>query len=73
MAQVKSNNDTKSSKGSKGSSGGSKQSVKTHTVKRGETLSSIARKYGCTVKEIKKWNNMKSDKVQAGQKLKIKK
>lgn len=73
MAQVKSNNDTKSTKGSKSSSGGSKQSVKTHTVKRGETLSSIARKYGCTVKEIKKWNNMKSDKVQAGQKLKIKK
>ena len=25
------------------------------------------------IKEIKKWNNMKSDKVQAGQKLKIKK
>ncbi len=47
--------------------------VRTHTVKRGETLSSIARKYHCTVKDIKKWNGLKRDNVQAGQKLKIKK
>jgi len=47
--------------------------VRTHTVKRGETLSSIARKYNCTVKDIKKWNGLKRDNVQAGQKLKIKK
>ena len=74
-AQVKSDSGSSSSKSSKSSnkSGGSKQSVKTHTVKRGETLSSISRKYGCTVKELKTWNNLKSDKVNAGQKLKIKK
>ena len=47
--------------------------VRTHTVKRGETLSSIARKYHCTVKELKQWNGLKRDNVQAGQKLKIKK
>ena len=47
--------------------------VKTHTVKKGETLSSIARKYGCTVNDIKKWNGLKSNTVKIGQKLKIKK
>ena len=48
-------------------------STKTHTVKKGETLSSIARKYGCTVNDLKKWNNLKSNTVKVGQKLKIKK
>ena len=47
--------------------------VKTYTVKKGDTLSSISRKYGCTVNDIKKWNNMKSNTVKIGQKLKIKK
>lgn len=67
MAQVKSG----SSKS--GSGGGSQGSVKTHTVKKGETLSSISRKYGCTVNDLKKWNNLKSNNVKVGQKLKIKK
>ena len=67
MAQVKSG-------GSKsGGSGGSQGTVKTHTVKQGETLSSISRKYGCTVNDLKKWNNLKSNTVKVGQKLKIKK
>ena len=48
-------------------------STKTHTVKKGETLSSIARKYGCTVNDLKKWNNLKGNNVKVGQKLKIKK
>ena len=47
--------------------------VRTHTVKKGETLSSISRKYGCTVNDLKKWNNLKSNTVIVGQKLKIKK
>jgi membrane-bound lytic murein transglycosylase D len=73
MAQVKSN-DTKSNKSSGNkSSGNSKSTVKTHTVKKGETLSSISRKYGCTVNDIKKWNNLKNNTVKVGQKLKIKK
>ena len=58
---------------SSASQGSSSSSYKTHTVKKGETLSSIARKYGCTVAELKKWNNLKGSKVNAGQKLKIKK
>ena len=48
-------------------------SSKTHTVKKGETLSSIARKYNCTTNDIKKWNGLKSNTVKVGQKLKIKK
>ncbi len=46
---------------------------KTHTVKSGETLSHIARKYGVSVKQIKEWNKLKSDIIQIGQKLIIKK
>ena len=47
--------------------------TKTHTVKKGETLSSISRKYGCTVADIKKWNNLKGNTVKIGQKIKINK
>jgi membrane-bound lytic murein transglycosylase D len=47
--------------------------VKTHTVKKGETLSSIGRKYDCTAEQIKKWNGLKSNSIKVGQKLKIKK
>ena len=59
----------------KSNSGGKQAAptVKTHTVKKGETLSSISRKYGCTVNDLKKWNNLKSNTVKVGQKLKIKK
>ncbi|MBR1513631.1 MAG: LysM peptidoglycan-binding domain-containing protein [Bacteroidales bacterium] len=69
MAQVgKTNNNSKASSNKQAS-----PSVRTHTVRKGETLSSIARKYGCTVNDIKKWNGMKSNTVKIGQKLKIKK
>lgn len=57
----------------KAGSGGSQATTRTHTVKKGETLSSISRKYGCTVNDIKKWNNLKSNNVIVGKKLKIKK
>lgn len=42
-----------------------------HRVKRGETLSSIARKYGTNVVSIKSWNNLRSDNIREGQALKI--
>ena len=73
-AQVN-NKTTKSSvKSSKNNSKATKSAApKTHTVKKGETLSSISRKYGCTVNDLKKWNNLKSNGVKVGQKLKIKK
>lgn len=43
----------------------------TYTVRSGDTLSRIARKYHVTVKDIKKWNNLKSDLIRENQKLKI--
>jgi FOG: LysM repeat len=42
---------------------------KSHMVKRGETLSEIAEKYKVTVREIKKWNNLKSDMIREKQRL----
>ena len=42
-----------------------------HKVKRGETLSYIARKYGTNVVSIKSWNNLRSDNIREGQVLKI--
>ena len=43
----------------------------TYTVKSGDNLSVIAQKYGVSVSDIKKWNNLKSTKIYVGQKLKI--
>ena len=47
-------------------------SPKYHTVKAGETLASIAAKYNTTVSKLKKWNNLKSDKIRVKQKLRVK-
>lgn len=43
----------------------------THTVGRGENLKDIAKKYGVSATDIKRWNNMRSGKVKAGAKLTI--
>lgn len=60
------------SKSSGSSQNKSATTTKTHVVKKGETLSSIARKYGCTVAQLKQWNNLKGNTVSVNQKLKIK-
>ncbi len=44
-----------------------------HTVKPGETLEKIAKKYQVTIDDLKKWNNLKSTKIKPGLTLKIKK
>jgi membrane-bound lytic murein transglycosylase D len=44
---------------------------KTHTVRSGESISAIARKYGVTVTDIKKWNHLKSTRLLRGQRLKV--
>ena len=44
---------------------------KTHVVRSGESISAVARKYGVTVNEIKKWNKLKSAKLKRGQRLKV--
>ncbi len=43
-----------------------------YKVKRGDILASIANKYDVTVKELQKWNKLRSTKIAQGQKLKIK-
>ncbi|MGE7624828.1 LysM peptidoglycan-binding domain-containing protein [Viridibacillus sp. NPDC096237] len=40
-----------------------------YTVQKGNTLSSIARKYNTSVASLKNWNNLKSDTIYIGQKL----
>ncbi|MCP4808404.1 MAG: LysM peptidoglycan-binding domain-containing protein [Proteobacteria bacterium] len=42
-----------------------------HTVTRGETLSAISTRYGVTVSQLKGWNSLNSDTIQAGQRLTI--
>ena len=43
----------------------------THKIKSGETLGGIAIKYHTTVRNIKNWNNLKSDNIRAGKTLRI--
>lgn len=42
---------------------------KTHRVEKGETLYSISRRYGLTVEQLQKANNLNSTKIGLGQKL----
>ena len=50
-------------------SAGSKQVY--YTVRSGDTLSEIAMVYRTSVRKIKKWNGLRSDRIYTGQKLKI--
>ena len=43
----------------------------THTVKSGETLNTIARKYGVKVSDLQYWNNIKGTMIRVGQKLAV--
>ena len=42
-----------------------------HQINKGENLTTIAKKYGVTVEELQKANNMKDDKIKAGDQIKI--
>ncbi|MCC7303712.1 MAG: transglycosylase SLT domain-containing protein [Bacteroidia bacterium] len=48
-----------------------KEVQKTHTVKSGEKINSIANRYKCTVADIMTWNGLTSYKLKPGQKLTI--
>ncbi|MCW5560043.1 MAG: LysM peptidoglycan-binding domain-containing protein [Verrucomicrobiae bacterium] len=54
-----------------GSSGSATDGFATHTVRGGENLSKIARRYGVTVKAIRDANGLKSNDIKVAQKLKI--
>lgn len=42
-----------------------------HVVQSGETLTRIAARYGTTVKELRQYNNLRTDRILVNQKLKI--
>ncbi|MGQ5110321.1 N-acetylmuramoyl-L-alanine amidase [Bacillus halotolerans] len=57
---------------SKPSSSSSKASGGTYTVKKGDTLSAIAKEHGVSVANLQSWNNIKDpNKITVGQKLKL--
>ena len=57
--------------GNRGSSGSTASSGRTYTVRKGESLGSIARKHHTTSAKIKKLNKLKSDRIHPGQKLRL--
>lgn len=60
------------SSGSSGSSPSSFKKVKrVHIVRKGETLSSVARKYGVSMAQLQSWNRVKKGRVMKGQALAI--
>ncbi len=46
-------------------------SPRTHKVKRGESLSGVAKQYGVSMAELRRYNNLKSDNILIGQTLRI--
>ena len=43
----------------------------TYTVGKGDTLSTIAKKYSVTVAQLKSWNNLSSDTLKLDQVLRV--
>lgn len=51
--------------------GSSSVATTTYTVKAGDVLGKIAERHGCSVAQIKSWNNLSSNNIYVGQKLKV--
>ncbi len=47
------------------------QEWQTHTIKRGENLTVIARKYGVTIQDLRTWNDLHGDRLLVGRHLRI--
>ncbi|MBF02699.1 MAG: lytic transglycosylase [Flavobacterium sp.] len=45
--------------------------TKYHKIRSGESLGSIANKYNVTITQLKNWNNLRGNSIQAGKNLKI--
>lgn len=54
-----------------GISSGASASSNTYTVKKGDSLSKIAKTYHITVNNLKQWNHLSSDLIKVNQSLKI--
>lgn len=46
-------------------------SKKYHRVRKGETLSHIAKRYGCSVSQLRRWNGIRGSRIDINQKLKV--
>ena len=57
--------------GNRGSGGSTASSGRIYTVRKGESLGSIARKHNTTSAKIKKLNKLRSDRIHPGQKLRL--
>ncbi|NDD20344.1 MAG: LysM peptidoglycan-binding domain-containing protein, partial [Flavobacteriia bacterium] len=42
-----------------------------HTVRSGDTLGAIAKKYGVRVSDLQRWNGLRGTTIRIGQKLKV--
>ncbi len=47
------------------------RNVATHSIRKGETLAEIARRYGTSVAQLKQINNLRNEKLQVGTRLKV--
>ncbi len=43
----------------------------THTVRRGDHLTGIARQYGVSISDLREWNGLSNDVIQVGQRLRL--
>jgi membrane-bound lytic murein transglycosylase D len=60
-----------SNSGKKNSTVTASRTAVNYKVKKGDTLSEIAEEHSVTVRNLKKWNNISSNKIKVGQRLKI--
>lgn len=61
----------RSTKASVSKSRGALTSTKSYKVRRGDTLSSIARRFGTSISALKRLNGLRSSKIKIGQTLKV--
>ena len=54
---------------SSGSSSSSSETRVVYRVRRGDNLSTIARKYGVSVRDLQRWNSLSGSKIRSGQRL----
>lgn len=55
--------------GTTGDTGAPQKATATHTVKAGQTLYQIASQHGIALEKLRRWNNLSSNVIQAGQEL----